>query len=269
MKKLFAVVLVSIMVISMLTGCSSSGSSNKDSKKSSKEVESTNKKVLKVGMEASYPPFEYREDEEIVGLDVDLAKELGKELGYELEFVDTSFDGIFAGLDKGDYDVIISAITITPDRVKKYSFSTPYIKNYQCIVTLADAKTKPKKLEELKGLEVGYQESSTSDVYVTDNIEAGKIKCSVKEYSKIIDTFSDLKTKRLDAIVCDSTVAEQYIADGKYEITWKQEDEPEEFGICFPKDSELVDDFNKALKKLEKNGKLDEILSTYFAAEDK
>ena len=84
-----------------------------------------------------------------------------------------------------------------------------------------------------------------------------------------MDTFSDLKTKRLDAIVCDSTVADQYVADGTYEITWKQEDEPEEFGICFPKDSELVEDFNTALKKLEDNGKLQKILDTYFSAESK
>ena len=125
----------------------------------------------------------------------------------------------------------------------------------------------PKKLEDLKGMDVGYQEASTSDTYVTDNIEAGNVECTPKEYAKIIDTFSDLKAKRLDAIVCDSTVADQYVADGTYEITWKQEDEPEEFGICLPKDSELVDEFNKALKTLEDNGKLDKILSKYFAAE--
>lgn len=262
MKKIIAVVLVSIMVLSMLTGCN--GSTSSDSKNSGKSKKEVTKKILKVGMEAAYPPFEYVEDGEIVGLDADLAKELGKELGYEIEFVDTSFEGIFAGLDKGDYDVIISAITITPDRVKKYSFSTPYIKNYQCIVTLADSKKKPKKFEDLEGLDVGYQGASTSDIYVTDNIEAGKVKMSVKEYDKIIDTFSDLKAKRLDAVVCDSTVAEQYTADGTYEITWKQEDNPEEFGICFPKDSELVEDFNKALEKLDKNGKLDKILGVYF-----
>ena len=261
MKKVLAMVLVGIMTMLVLTGCNSSSSEKSNE---SKEGE-TKKKVLKVGLEAQYPPFEYMEDGEFAGLDVELAKELVKELGYdEVEFVDTAFDAIFAGLDKGDYDVIISAITITPDRVKKYSFTTPYIKNYQCIVTLKDAKNKPKKLEELKGMDVGYQEASTSDTYVTDNIEAGNVKCTPKEYAKIVDTFSDLKAKRLDAIVCDSTVAEQYVADGTYEITWKQEDEPEEFGICLPKDSELVDEFNKALKTLEDNGKLEEIINKYF-----
>ena len=261
MKKVLAMVLVGIMTMLVLTGCNSSSSEKSNE---SKEGE-TKKKVLKVGLEAQYPPFEYMEDGEFAGLDVELAKELVKELGYdEVEFVDTAFDAIFAGLDKGDYDVIISAITITPNRVKKYSFTTPYIKNYQCIVTLKDAKNKPKKLEELKGMDVGYQEASTSDTYVTDNIEAGNVKCTPKEYAKIVDTFSDLKAKRLDAIVCDSTVAEQYVADGTYEITWKQEDEPEEFGICLPKDSELVDEFNKALKTLEDNGKLEEIINKYF-----
>ena len=65
-------------------------------------------------------------------------------------------------------------------------------------------------------------------------------------------------------MVVDSTVAEQYTADGEFEITWKQEDEPEEFGVCFPKDSEYVDIFNEALDTLKDNGELDKIIGNYF-----
>lgn len=259
-KKIIALMMTGAMMMSVCVGCGSSESSE-SADKGGKE-----KKVIKVGMEVAYPPFEFYEEDgtTITGIDYDLSNAIGEELGYEMEFVPVAWDGIFAGLDKGDYDVIMSAITITPERTEKYSFTTPYIKNYQCVVTMSDAKNKPKSIEELKGMEVGYQEESTSDIYLTDYIEAGKVECKVNEYSKIIDTFSDLKTGRLDAIICDSTVADQYVAEGTYEITWQQEDEPEEFAGCFQKDSEYVEEFNKALKTLKENGKLDEILSNYL-----
>lgn len=263
-KKFTALVLVCIMITSIFTGCGEA-KNTQDAKKDKKT-----QKVIKVGLEPSYPPFEFYEEDgtTLTGIDHDLAIEIGKKLGYKMEFVATSWEGIFAGLDKGDYDVIMSAVTITPDRNEKYSFSTPYIKNYQCLVTLADAKVQPKKLDELKGLQVGFQEESTSDTYLSDYMKASKLVCTPRKYAKIIDTFSDLKAKRLDAIIVDSTVADQYCMDKKtYKMTWKQEDEPEKFGICFKKDSELVDDFNKALKELEESGKLKEILTNYFAAD--
>lgn len=263
-KKVIALVLVCIMAASIFTGCGEAKETG------NKEESKKAKKVIKVGLEPSYPPFEFYEEDgtTLTGIDHDLAVEIGKKLGYEIEFVATSWEGIFAGLDKGDYDVIMSAVTIIPDRVTNYSFSTPYIKNYQCLVTLADAKVQPKNLDELKGLEVGFQEESTSDTYLSDYMESKKLKCTPRKYAKIIDTFSDLKSKRLDAIIVDSTVADQYCMDEKtYKMTWKQEDEPEQFGICFKKDSELVDDFNKALKELEESGKLKEILTNYFAAD--
>ena len=266
MKKIVALALASTLVMTLFTGCGEA----KNTQGTKNETEKGEQKVIKVGLEPSYPPFEYYEEDgtTLTGIDHDLAVEIGKKLGCKIEFVATSWEGIFAGLDKGDYDVIMSAVTITPDRVASYSFSTPYIKNFQCLVTLADAKVQPKNLDELSGLEVGFQEESTSDTYLTDYINSKKLKCTPRKYAKIIDTFSDLKNKRLDAIIVDSTVADQYCMDKKtYKMTWKQENEPEQFGACFKKDSDLVDDFNKALKELEESGKVKEILSNYFAAD--
>ena len=262
-KKIIAGLLMGTMVASLLVGC---GQSNATDSGEKQDNQNDNKKVIKVGMEVSYPPFEYYEEDgtTITGIDHDLSVAICDELGYKVEFVPVAWDGIFAGLDKGDYDVIMSAVTITPERTEKYAFTTPYIENYQCLVTMKDAKVKPKKIEELKDLKVGYQEETTSDLYLTDYIEAGKVKCKTNEYSKMMDTFSDLKTGRLDAIICDSTVADQYVAEGSYEITWKQSDSPEQFAGCFKKDSKLIEEFNKALKKLKDNGKLDKILSNYL-----
>jgi ABC-type amino acid transport substrate-binding protein len=93
--------------------------------------------TLKVGFEATYPPMEYTTEDgtEFIGFDVDVSKKLGELLGVEVEFVNTTFDGIFAGLEKGDYDCIISAISITPERQEKYNMTKPYVANALCIVT--------------------------------------------------------------------------------------------------------------------------------------
>ena len=92
---------------------------------------------LTVGFEAGYPPMEYTDDSglEYIGFDVDLAKAMSELFGLEVEFVNTSFDGIFAGLDKGQYDMIIAAVSITPERQEAYEMTEPYISNKLVIVT--------------------------------------------------------------------------------------------------------------------------------------
>lgn len=255
MKMLLAAVAVMVMAMALCVGC------GKDEEK---------KEVLKVGMEIGYPPFEYFDADGVtpIGVDVELAKALGEEMGVEIELIDTAWDGIFAGLTKGDYDCIISAVTINAERLLDFDFSTPYIQNYQCIVSLKDSDKKPASVEELKGLKVGYQEETTSDDYLTYFIEqndaAGEIETF--EYAKVIQVFDELELGRIDAIICDSTVAQSYLGEGSiYEITWQQDSEPEEFGVCIKKgNTELVEKINKAMENLKKSGKLDEILDKYF-----
>ena len=97
--------------------------------------------VLTIGFEAGYPPLEYTDDSGLVyqGFDVDMAEEIGKLFGLEVEFVNTSFDGVFAGLDKGQYDMIIAGVSITPERQEAYEMTEPYLSNQLVIVTKKDA----------------------------------------------------------------------------------------------------------------------------------
>lgn len=226
---------------------------------------------LKVGLNSGYPPFEYFDEDgtTLIGVDIEIAKAIAEEIGMEVEFVDTAWEGIFAGLSKGDYDCIISAVTITPERLLDFAFSTPYIQNWQCIVTLSDAKVKPASLDELAGLKVCYQESTASDDVVTEYFANKSAKPDVYEYAQVMNCFNDLALGRVDAVVCDSTVASAYIGDGIYTITWNQEDVEgevaEEFGVCMNENNtELLEKVNKALATLKSNGKLDEILNKYF-----
>lgn len=228
---------------------------------------------LRVGMEIGYPPFEYFDSDGVtpIGVDVELANALGEVLGVEVELIDTAWDGIFAGLVKGDYDCIISAVTITPERLIDFDFSTPYIENWQCLVSLVD-DVQVTSLAECEGLRVGYQEETTSDIYITDYIDANGASIETYEYAKVIDVFNDLELGRLDAIICDSTVATSYLGEGSsYAITWQQgteegdDSEPEQFGVCIQKgNTALVDAINGALEQLEADGTLADILSRYF-----
>lgn len=285
MKKLLAVLMSLTLTAALFTGCGgSSGSSDSGKSDSSSVSEDTSADAgtpaadtgasadggtLRVGMEIGYPPLEYYDDDGVTptGIDVELANALSKEMGMEVELIDTAWAGIFAGLDKGDYDCIISAVSITSDRLLEFEFSNPYIKNYQCIVTKADASTKPASLDELKDLNVGYQEETTSDDYLNNYMAVNSLSVNTNAYAKVINVFDDLELGRLDAVVCDSIVAESYVADGKFEITWQQgeDEETEEFGICMKKgNTALKDKVNAALATLDENGTLDEIIHKYL-----
>ncbi|MDF2944111.1 MAG: glutamine transporter substrate-binding protein [Herbinix sp.] len=152
-------------------------------------------------------PFEQYDEDGItpIGLDCDIIEAIAKDMGLEVEYVDTAWDGIFAGLDTDKYDCIISGVTITEERIAKYDFTQSYIQNYQCMVIMKDGKVTAKSPDELSGLKVGYQSETTSDIYVTDLIDKGST-VTPFEYEKILECFSDLKARRIDAVVCDSTV---------------------------------------------------------------
>ena len=121
------------------------------SKKIEKGEFTVQKGKYMVGMEIGYPPFEYYADDGStpMGFDVLLGKEIAKRLGLEAEFIDTAWDGIFAGLDTDRYDVVMSAATITPERVANYDFSTPYIGNGQAIILRKDSTLNITKFEDL------------------------------------------------------------------------------------------------------------------------
>lgn len=259
MKKI-GLVLVGIISALVLAGCAGK-TENKEANNKKEE-----KKVIKVGMEVAYPPFEYFKEDQttITGLDHDLAVAIGKELGYEVEFVNTAWDNIFTDLDDKKYDVIMSAITITDERKEKYDFSTPYIQNYQCLVTRDTAKLQPTDMKMLNNAIVGCLKESTSASYLSDYVKENKIKVTQKDYDVMLDAFTDLKNKKLHAVICDSTLAEQYCKDPSYVMTWKQKENPEEFAVCFPKGSKYVGEFNKAIDKLKKNGELDKIINMYI-----
>lgn len=280
MKKMLSVLAASAMILTA-TACSSGTSSSSSSASSgSSEVSSADSTAeeggfkidkLLVGSDIAYPPFEYYDTDGVtpIGVDVELAYAIGEKLGCEVEMMNTAWDGIFAGLSKGDYDIVMSSVTITPERLVDFDFSDPYIENYQSINILAGSSIKPASPAELAGLKVGYQEDTTSDIYLTTYIEKNGTEVETYEYATVMNAWDDLAAGRLDAVICDSTVATKYLAEGKYEQTWNQQSEPdavpEQFAVCMPKGStELQAAINEALAEIKADGTLDKIFATYF-----
>ena len=223
--------------------------------------------TLTVGTEIGYPPFEQFADDGTtpIGLDIDLATAIAGILGVNVVFQNTRFDGILDGLGIDKYDVVMSAVTITPERALKVDFSEPYIENWQAIVVRkGDAPIASP--EGLNGKKVSYQEATTSTAYLKKFIETGAVKCTIAEFEKVMDCFEDLKNSRVDAVLCDSVVADDYVAQypDLYEISWVQSsvegDEPELFGVGVKKgNAELLAAVNAALNELKANGEYEQI----------
>ncbi|MDR2053210.1 MAG: ABC transporter substrate-binding protein [Treponema sp.] len=209
--------------------------------------------TLTVGMEIGYPPMEYYDEDgkTPIGFDVEMAKALTEKMGLKVRFIDTAWDGIFAGVDTGKYDCIISSVTVTPEREAAHNFTRPYIANAQAMVLLKGSQVKARSPEETSGLGIAYQAETTSDIYMAKLAEQG-VNFTPYEYDKVMNCFDELRLGRVDAIICDSLVAVDYIApaDSPFEIVWQGPAE-EVFAICLKKGNDaLTAALDKALDEL-------------------
>jgi len=226
--------------------------------------------VLKIGTEIGYPPMEYfaEDGKTPAGFDIELGKAVAARLGMKAEFVDTAWDGIFAGLDTKKYDCIMSSVTITDERKAKYDFSVPYIGNGQSIVLKKGSKFSASRPEELAGLRVGYQAECTSDFFMTKWAEKG-LKFQAEEYDKVLNCFDDLKVGRCDAVVADALVSVSYISqkDSPFVMTW-QGTPNEFFGVTFKKGNTVLQEkVNKVIADMLADGTLKKISMDTFNAD--
>ncbi|MDR3161906.1 MAG: ABC transporter substrate-binding protein [Spirochaetaceae bacterium] len=197
--------------------------------------------VLTVGMEIGYPPMEYFDTDGTtpIGFDVQMAKALAAKLGLGVKFVDTAWDGIFAGVDTGKYDLIISSVTITDERLTRFNFTKPYIANAQALVLPKGSTITARNLEGLSGLRVAYQAETTSDEIMTELAEGG-LQFTPFEYDKVMNCFDELRNGRVDVVVCDSVVAYFYEAQPTYSVEIVWEGPGENLGICLKKGNDAL-----------------------------
>jgi len=229
------IVLAAMLVTSLVTGC-----------------QLRSQKIV-VATDATWPPMEYvDENKDIVGFDIDLMNAIAQEAGLEVEYRNVAWDGIFAGLAAGEYDAVISSVTITDERKAQYDFSEPYINAGQIVVVQADSDiTGP---DGLSGYTVGAQ-LSTTGAFAVQEMEG----VTLKEYDEVGLAFEDLVAGRIDAVVCDTPVAadfalqrEEYSA--KLKIVGDSFTE-EYYGILVQKgNSDLLAKINKGLVAVQDKG---------------
>lgn len=250
-RKMVLMSLVMALVLTMLAGCSGSGAGKEDNQ-------------LVIGIDDKFAPMGFRdENNEIVGFDIDYAKAAAEKMGMEATFQPIDWSAKESELNSGRIDLIWNGYTITEERKGKVLFTKPYLKNSQVVVTLADSEIT--QLSDLAGKTVGLQALSSA----ADALDAAPIKSEIKTISEFPDNvlaLTDLKTKRLDAVVIDEVVARYYMA--KEEGTFKLLDEslaPEEYGIGVKKgNEELLNKLQKALDELNQDGTASEISKKWF-----
>ncbi|WP_419656534.1 extracellular solute-binding protein, family 3 [Desulfosarcina variabilis str. Montpellier] len=210
------------------------------------------KGVLTVGFCAQYPPFEFKtETGEFKGFDVDMANALGKQLNIAIKLKDGEWQGLIAGLKKGDYDVLITGMVKTPERMERVDFSDKYVDLNEVLIVHKDEESIHGK-QDLKEKTVGAQLASNGE-RVMNGIK--DMIGETKTYNYTTEAFMDLKFKRIDALICSIAYAAVQI---KKDPSFKVVGDPlksNEICIALPKGShELASRINSALTDIKANG---------------
>jgi len=243
MKKIINLVGILIMVV--LVGCGK------------EEVQT---KKLYIGTNAEYKPYEYIENEKLVGFDIEFMEELAKNLGYEIEWKNMSFDGLLPALQTKKIDMVIAGMTPTEERKKAVDFTDTYYNSAQAILVNKDTYG-IKSLNDLKEKTVGVQLGTIQETMATE-IKGVK----VKRYNSFTGAILELKNKKVDAVIVGGVVANNYLENNpKLKLAALLEDKQDGSAIAMNKGNEkLILELNEEIKKMKESGKYQELINKHF-----
>ena len=262
MKKLLAILLASLMIVTCFAGC---GKNNDDGK-------------LIMATNANFPPYEYKDGTDYAGIDVEIAGLIAEKLGLELEIVDIEFGSIVSGVQTGKYDMGMAGMTITDERLEQVNFSDTYATGIQSVIVPADSEYTsfedfytgfdengdPTGVKE--GIIIGVQQDTTGDIYSSDDVENwGFGSENVIRYKNGADAVEALKTNKVTAVIIDNEPAKSFVSSNTglkiLEGSYTQED----YAICIAKENtELLEKINNILAELKASGEIDKIIDKYI-----
>lgn len=240
MRKLLLVLMSLMTVLMLAAGCGSSES----------------KKIV-IGLDDNFAPIGFRdENNQIVGYDIDLAKEACKRAGLEVEFKPIDWASKEAEIKSKRIDAIWNCFTVNEERKQTYGLSEPYMNNSQLVVVPENSDIKT--IADLEGKVLAVQDDSTG-AYIMDGADRAELKNSLKDYRKYPDfaaVYLDMDAGRVDAMIVDAVLARYYMKlnPGKYKALEENMGD-EVVAVAFRKDDkELIEKINKALAEMKKDG---------------
>lgn len=257
MKKIFALCMMLVLAVTALAGCGSNSAQKEEAKK------------IVVGLDDSFPPMGFKDEKnEIVGFDIDLAKEVAKRLGREVEFKAIDWNSKEAELKSGRVDILWNGLDITDKRKENMLFSEPYMDNRQIVFVAKNGKMAVASEADLAGKTIGTQSGGTTEEYFENKPELKSSMKEVKYYPDYINAFMDLENGRLDAVVGDEIIGRYYISKHPDEIQAIDTviGTVSQFGIAFRKDDQkLRDEVQKVFDEMKADGTVAKISEKWFA----
>lgn len=219
------------------------------------------KDVIRVGTEATYPPFEYRNKKnEVVGYDIDVVEAIGKHLGKKIEVVDMAFDGLIPALMTGKIDLVAAGMTNTEERRKKVDFSEVYYEVENAFV-VKNENSSISSIDDIKGKIATVQIGAAQDTFITNS----GLPAEIKRFQKNDDALMEVMHGRGDFSVLNLTVANAFLRNnkafkGKLKIAFRNfiNKEGEGIAIALPKgDDAFLKALNGVIDTMRKNGEFD------------
>lgn len=223
------------------------------------------KALLLVGTSPDYPPFEYYENGQIMGYEIDLIKEIAKFLGKEIEIKPMDFNGLIPALNARKVDIAISTISRTKEREKNIDFSEPYHDSNLYLVYL---KTKPlKAIDDMVNMKIGVQLGSTMELLAKEKAKfvPGLEIARLNSNPQLIE---ELKSGRIQGVLLEEDQVAPFVEKNPVlsSIELKEKGTPK--SIALPKNSNLTQKINEALHELKQSGKLEELQKKWLKGKE-
>lgn len=284
MKKQVLALFMAAMMAGSLTACGSSAAdattaaateaattqaaeskeeTTKASEETSKAEEGSGDDVLVMATNAEFPPYEYHDGGEIVGIDVEVAQAIAEKLGKTLEIEDIAFDSIIPEIDSGKADFGAAGMTVSEDRLKNVDFTDTYTTASQVIIVKDGSDIVGP--DDLKGKYIGVQLGTTGDIYASDYEADGS---TIERYNKGFEAVQAMMQDKIDAVVIDVEPAKVFVSQNEGIKILDEALTVEEYAIAVKKgNTELLEQINGALAELKDSGELQAIIDKYISAE--
>jgi len=258
MKKMIALLLVFVTMAALPLGCASTTATP--------SANPTQKKILKIGMELAYPPFETKDNAgNPSGVSVDLAKALAESMGMEAEIQNIAWDGLIPSLQTGKVDVVISSMTITDKRKEQVDFSDPYAKAYLALLVGKNSPVQAASDLNDAGRVIAVKQGSTGDSYARLSFPKAKINAFDSENACV----TEVTQGKADAFIYDQLTIYRnslQFAD-KTRALYIPSQNAESWGMAFKKGSTLTEKANAFLKSFTASGGFDNLTDKYLKQE--